>query len=224
MAAILFGSIGTLADTSELQRQAFNEAFEAHGLNWQWHREEYLAMLEKSGGQQRIADYAISVGQTVDAEAIHKSKSKIFQKNLIKSQILPRIGVVETIQEAKNRGAKLAFTTTTSPENVSFLIDALSPNIKVSDFDVITNFSSVERSKPYEDVYIFALEKLGEKPENCIAIEDNLDGVKAAKSAGLDCAAFPGENTAHHDFAQAQIVFDRLNFDELQRFLVKSIR
>ena len=38
MSAILFGSISTLADTSELQRRAFNEAFEAHGLDWNWSR------------------------------------------------------------------------------------------------------------------------------------------------------------------------------------------
>ena len=36
MSAILFGSISTIADTSELQRQAFNQAFKAHGLDWDW--------------------------------------------------------------------------------------------------------------------------------------------------------------------------------------------
>ena len=40
MSAILFGSISTLADTSEMQRAAFNEAFRAHGLDWSWSREE----------------------------------------------------------------------------------------------------------------------------------------------------------------------------------------
>jgi hypothetical protein len=75
MSAILFGSISTIADTSELQRQAFNQAFKAHGLDWDWSRAEYLTMLENSGGQNRIADYANSIGQTVDAKAIHRSKS-----------------------------------------------------------------------------------------------------------------------------------------------------
>ena len=32
--AVLFGSIGTLAETSDLQRNAFNEAFKISGLNW----------------------------------------------------------------------------------------------------------------------------------------------------------------------------------------------
>jgi HAD superfamily hydrolase (TIGR01509 family) len=220
MSAILFGSIGTIADTSELQRQAFNQAFKAHGLNWYWNREEYLTMLEKSGGQRRIADYAVATGQTVDAKAIHRSKSEFFQKSLTESQVQPRFGVVETIQDAKSKGLKLALVTTTSQENISLLIEALHPNIQTTDFDLIVDASSVKHPKPDKAAYTFALEKLGEKPDDCIAIEDNLGGVEAAIAAGLACVAFPGENTAHHNFKKAQYRVDRLDFDDLQEFLL----
>jgi HAD superfamily hydrolase (TIGR01509 family) len=222
MSAILFGSIGTIADTSELQRQAFNQAFKAHGLDWCWNREEYLTRLEKSGGQKRIADYAGSTGQTIDAEAIHRSKSEFFQKSLTESQVPPRSGVVETIQDAKSKGLKLALVTTTSQENISLLIEALHPNIQATDFDLIVNAANVKHPKPDKAAYTFALENLGEKPADCIAIEDNLDGVAAAIAAGLDCVAFPGENTAHHDFKKAQHLVDRLDFDELQKFILSE--
>jgi HAD superfamily hydrolase (TIGR01509 family) len=218
MSAILFGSIGTIADTSELQRQSFNQAFVSHGLNWHWQREEYLTMLKQSGGQNRIADYASSIGQTVDAEAIHRTKSEIFQKNLITSPVQPRLGVVETIQRAKSEGLQLALVTTTLPENVSWLIKALEPDVQITDFDLIVDNSSAKRPKPYKDAYVFAVEKLGKKPDSCIAIEDNLDGVAAAVSAGLDCVAFPGENTAHHNFTRAKLLVERLDFNELQKF------
>jgi HAD superfamily hydrolase (TIGR01509 family) len=222
MSAILFGSLSTIADTSELQRQAFNQAFKAHGLDWDWDRQEYLTMLEKSGGRQRIADYAASMGQTVDAEAIHRSKSEFFQSSLTGSQVKPRLGVVETIQSAKSQGLKIAFVTTTSQENISMLMAALQPSIQVSDFDLILNDSSVDRPKPDRAAYTFALEKLGEKSDDCIAIEDNLAGVESALAAGLDCVAFPNENTAHHDFKQAQHLVDRLDFAELQKFLASK--
>jgi HAD superfamily hydrolase (TIGR01509 family) len=222
MSAILFGSISTIADTSELQRQAFNQAFKAHGLNWYWNRADYLTMLEKSGGQNRIADYAESLGQTVDAEAIHRSKSEFFQNSLTVSQVKPRLGVVETIQGAKSQGLKVAFVTTTSQENISMLMAALQPSIQVTDFDLILNNSSVDRPKPDKAAYTFALERLGEKSDDCIAIEDNLSGVASAIAAGLDCIAFPNENTAHHDFNRADRLVDRLDFDELQKILVSK--
>ncbi len=53
MSAVLFGSIGTLAETSEIQRGAFNQAFRANGLDWHWERDEYVALLERSGGRDR---------------------------------------------------------------------------------------------------------------------------------------------------------------------------
>ncbi len=222
MAALLFGSIGTIADTSELQRQSFNEAFKAHGLDWHWDRETYLKMLEKSGGQNRIADYASHTGQTVDAEAIHRSKSEIFQKKLTASHVQPRSGVVETIQRAKREGLKLGFVTATSPKNVELLIEALRPSIQATDFDVIVDAASVKHPKPDKDAYVFALEKLGEKSDDCVAIEDNLDGVEAAMSAGLDCVAFPNENTANHDFAKAQLQVSRVDLDELQELIARN--
>jgi HAD superfamily hydrolase (TIGR01509 family) len=222
VSAILFGSIGTIADTSELQRQAFNQAFKTHKLDWDWNREEYLTMLEKSGGRNRIADYADAIGQTVDAEAIHRLKSEFFQNSLTKSQIKPRSGVVETIQGAKSQGLKIAFVTTTSQENISMLMAALQPSLQVTDFDLVLNDSSVDRPKPDKAAYIFALERLGEKSVDCIAIEDNLGGVASAIAAGLDCVAFPNENTAHHDFKRADHLVDQLDFDELRKFLVSK--
>ncbi len=222
MSAIFFGSIGTISDTSELQRQAFNQSFKFHGLDWCWHREEYLAMLENSGGQQRIADYANFTRQTVDAEAIHRSKSGFFQASLAEAHVLPRIGVVKTIQSAKSHGLKLALVTTTSQENISSLLKALHPNIHLTDFDLIVNIDNAKHPKPDKAAYTFALERLGEKSENCIAIEDNLDGVTAAIAAGLDCVAFPGENTAHQDFGKAKYLVNKLDFDTLKKFLLKS--
>lgn len=219
MSAVLFGSISTVADTSELQREAFNQAFEAHGLDWRWNRDEYLTMLEGSGGQSRIASYAESVGQTVDAEAIHRSKSEFFQTSLAGSQISPRPGVVDTIQEARSKGAKVGLVTTTSAENISSLIDALQPDLGTGSFDVIVDSSSVEQPKPDKAAYVFALKSLDEQPDDCVAIEDNLGGVEGAMAAGLNCIAFPNQNTATHDFDGATHRVDRLSFSELRTFI-----
>ena len=71
MSAVLFGSISTIADTSELQRRAFNEAFASHGLDWEWSRDDYVSMLGSNGGAQRVADFASGRGEDVDAKAVH---------------------------------------------------------------------------------------------------------------------------------------------------------
>jgi HAD superfamily hydrolase (TIGR01509 family) len=222
MSAILFGSISTVADTSELQRQAFNQAFQAHGLDWQWDREDYRAMLGKSGGRTRISDYADSLGQTVDAKAVHETKSKLFQENLATAHLAPRAGVVDTIKDARSNGWKVGFVTTTSRANIAALLDSLGPDIQAEDFDVIVDSSSVDEPKPDEAAYSFALQNLGEMPGHCVAIEDNADGVKAALAAGVACVAFLNQNTAGQDIAGARRSVDRLDVDELQELALSS--
>lgn len=216
MSAILFGSISTIADTSELQRESFNQAFREHGLDWDWDREKYVTLLDKSGGAQRITDYASSVGQSVDAQAIHRTKSTIFQKSLGEATIAPRPGVAESLRDARSEGVKTALVTTTSRDNITALIDALSPHIRATDFDSIVDSTNVEQPKPDKASYSFALESMGEDAANCVAIEDNPDGVAAATSAGVTCIAFPNANTAGQDFGRADRQVDRVDLQDLK--------
>lgn len=220
MSAILFGSIGTVADTSELQREAFNLAFEAHGLDWRWDRSTYRMMLARSGGRSRIADYADSLGQNVDVKAVHESKTKIFKANLASSGLSPRAGVVDTIRDARNSGWKVGLVTTTSHENVSALLEALSPHVRREDFDVVVDSSKVGKPKPDKAAYSYALEMLDEVPTQCVAIEDNVDGVKSAVAAGLVCVAFLNENTSGHEVPGAERRVDRLDAHELKKLAV----
>jgi HAD superfamily hydrolase (TIGR01509 family) len=215
MSAILFGSISTLVDSSELQRRAFNESFEAHGLDWQWSQPDYVAMLDSNGGAQRIADYAEARGDDVDAEAVHATKSQIFQELLATSGLKARPGVIATVNEAKRRDVKLAFVTTTSQENISALLEALSPDIDVDTFDLIVDRDSVANPKPDAAAYLFALAELGEEASSAVAIEDNVGGVAAASAAGVTCIAFPNENTADGDFAAATDIVESLDAEKL---------
>jgi HAD superfamily hydrolase (TIGR01509 family) len=215
MSALLLGSISTVADTSERQRQAFNQAFETHGLDWRWDQDQYRAMLSQNGGQARIAAYARSLGQNVDAKAVHETKSRIFQDNLAQGDLAPRPGVVDSIKDAKSNGWKVGLVTTTSPANISALLKALSPAVQPQDFDLIVDSSSVPQPKPDKAAYAFALEHLSEQPDDCVAVEDNVGGVQAAVAAGVTCVAFPNENTAGDDFAAARRQVDRLDAAEL---------
>jgi HAD superfamily hydrolase (TIGR01509 family) len=219
MSAILFGSISTVADTSELQREAFNRAFEQHGLDWRWDREDYRAMLSTAGGRDRIAEYARSRGQDVDADAVHATKSEIFQRSAGTAGLEPRPGVVDTVRGARAKGLKVGLVTTTSPANIAALLDALNPELGRADFDVVVDSSTVERPKPDRAAYDFAVQDLGERPEGCVAIEDNVDGVRAATAAGVACVAFPNANTAGGDFGAATEQVDHLEVDRLQKLV-----
>lgn len=221
MPAILFGSIGTVAESSELQRQAFNLAFKAYGLDWHWEREPYRKLLVYSGGEQRIKAWATSQqsAQTIDAHAIHASKSEIYQRLLSESGLQPRSGVLQVIRAAQRHGVAVGMVSATSPENVDQLISALHPHLKRSDFSLLTNSTCFKHRKPAPDAYAYALQTLKLASSECIAIEDNADGLASALAAGIQCLAFPGENTTEHDYSGAAQIVDHVSFDALMTLI-----
>ncbi|GAA3600501.1 HAD family hydrolase [Kineosporia mesophila] len=219
MPALLFGSISTLADTSELQRLAFNQAFAEHGLDWQWTQEEYRSLLGSNGGADRVREYARSRGENVDAAAVHATKSDLFRRSLASSPVVSRPGVVETIAQAKESGYRIGFVTTTSGANVQALLTALAPGVSAADFDVVVDASDVETGKPDPAAYRLALDKLGVDATACVAIEDNPGGARSAAAAGIACAAFPNENTRQQDFGPALPVGEELRLEELRNLI-----
>ncbi len=220
MPAVLFGSIGTVAETSELQRKAFNDAFAAHGLDWHWSQDEYKELLQESGGESRIAAYAKDRDEEIDPAAIYETKSSLFRQALADAGPAIRDGAAQTIADAKRDGFKVALVTTTSKENVEALGDAVRPEIELEGFDLVVDKSEVDAPKPDAAAYEFALAQLGEEAGACVAIENNLDGVRAAKAAGIACVAYPGEDNAGHDFAAADRRVERLDFDQLRALTV----
>ena len=194
MKAIFFGSIGTIAETSHLQLQAFNAAFEFHKLDWHWSREAYAKMLKLAGGAKRIETYALLKNEIVDAKKIHDTKSRIFRTLMSDTHIEPRYGVRDIIDFARNERLKLGFVTTTSRKNVDQVLSAT--QLMPSTFDVMISADQVALPKPSASAYNLALKKLGLLPHDVIAVEDNRDGYRSAKSADIKCFVNPG---AFHD-------------------------
>lgn len=199
MKAIFFGSIGTIAETSHLQLQAFNAAFEFHKLDWHWSLEAYAKMLKLAGGAKRIETYALLKNEIVDAKTIHDTKSRIFRTLMSDTHIEPRYGVRDIIDFARNERLKLGFVTTTSRKNVDQVLSAT--QLMPSTFDVMISADQVALPKPSASAYNLALKKLGLLPHDVIAVEDNRDGYRSAKSADIKCFVNPG---AFHD----ESVFD----------------
>ena len=85
MQAIFFGSIGTLVETSEIQRKAFNTAFKEFGLNWYWNIGNYINMIQKPGGILRIKEYSKLKLKDDEVKKIYDLKIKYFKESTLLS-------------------------------------------------------------------------------------------------------------------------------------------
>ena len=201
MKAILFGSIGTLIETSNIQRESFNEAFKEEGLEWYWDEEDYTKLLKKSGGIKRIEDFAEKNNTNVDAKKIRARKTEIYNNKIKQTFIPPREGVLDILQYALKNNIKIGFVTSTTVDNVESVFKTLNNKINKNDFDFIGNNNLINQPKPAPDIYIKALSSLKLDSSECIAIEDTVESASSAHNANIKCIAFPGLFHLEDDFS-----------------------
>jgi HAD superfamily hydrolase (TIGR01509 family) len=211
--ALMLGSIGSIVETSDIQRRAYNQALSEAGLSWQWDRETYADLLTQAGGRERLAQLSAATGAGLtpeQIEAIHARKTALACAEVASGKVTLRPGVAELVGLAKARGMKVGFVTTTYRENIDAIFEAVGAELPPDTFDVIVARPDVEHGKPAPDAYEFALKSLAVAPAEALAIEDTATSVMSAARAGLTVVATPGEITKGQDFWQADVVVDRL--------------
>lgn len=217
--ALFFDVDGTLADTERNgHRVAFNRAFAEAKLDWHWDVPLYGKLLAVAGGKERIQHYVDQyrpnykrptdfAAQVTD---LHAAKTRHYTALLAAGGIPLRPGVARLLREARAQGLRLAIATTTTPANVTALLEhALAPDA-VFWFEVIAAGDVVAAKKPAPDIYYYVLEKMSLAPEECLAFEDSENGLRAARDAGLKTVVSTNDYTRDHSFEGATLVVDHL--------------
>lgn len=213
--ALIFDVDGTLAETEEGHREAFNAAFAAAGLDWHWDVAVYAQLLEVTGGKERLRHYVEATPGVapLDDDAVrslHAAKTVRYVAAVRAGSIALRPGVRRLLHEARDVGIRLAIATTTSPENVEALLTATLGADGPGLFEVIGAGDTVPRKKPAPDIYLHVLDRLGLAPSCCIAIEDTPNGLHAARGAGIPVVVTVSLYGGTAGFEDALLVVDGL--------------
>lgn len=211
--ALIFDVDGTLAETEEYHRRAFNAAFAAAGQDVEWTVDQYCELLKVTGGKERIAAYFERRGAPLAPERIaqlHAVKNTLYARQLADGAAGLRPGVQRLLREAASARLKLGIATTTTPVNLDALLRPLLGPKWASRFAAVVAGDEVARKKPAPDVYRACLERLALEPGEAVAIEDSAAGVAAASAAGLAVVATPSLYTSADDFSAADAVVPHL--------------
>lgn len=213
--AVIFGAIGVIAETSDLQRQAFNLAFREQGLDWDWDAHTYRRLLSINGGQARLRAYRDEDAQHSDVSeamiaTLHERKTYHYAALTAKGTLTPRVGVAELIKACQDAGVRVAFCTSTSVENVDAIKAALGDTLDFSAFASITTLNKIAAVKPAPDAYLHCLSQLRLSAHEVVAIEDTPVSMSSAIAAGIAVIATPGAMTNDQDFSGAELIIDNL--------------
>ncbi len=232
MKAIIFDCDGVLADTErDGHRVAFNKAFEKKGCATEWGVELYGKLLEVSGGKERMRHYFDSHGWPIDIEdkdafikELHKLKTDFFMQIIESGELPLRPGVARLIDEAIAADVTLAVCSTSHERAVNLVAEKLLGSERKARFSAILAGDVVSKKKPDPEIYNLASERLGLEPSECVVIEDNRNGLLAAKAAGMYCVITTNGYTKDEDFTEADLVVSELGDPPNIQVTLENIR
>ena len=210
--AIIFDVDGTLAETEETHREAFNATFKEFGLPWVWSQALYAELLKTTGGKERMTTYLRDhLNQPADQEKIaeiHMRKTAVYGELIANGAAALRPGIADLLRDAARKGIRLAVATTTNRPNVDRLTEACFGKAAGDVFEVIAAGDEVNKKKPASDVFDLAVSGLGLDPSECVGLEDSRNGLQSCTDAGVRCVVSPGVYTLGSDFSEAAAVID----------------
>lgn len=174
---------GTLVDNLAYHFLAFEE----------YAKREGFTLLEpvslKINGMHSNDIFPLLLGDEVVAkyglDRLNREKEEVY-RDMYRPKIAPIAGLIELLQAAKKAGVKCAIGSSGCRENVEMIVEGLG----IADLiDASISGSDVTHGKPHPEIFIKAYEALGLKAEECVVVEDAVNGIMAGVAAGCKCIA-----------------------------------
>ncbi len=185
--AVIFDMDGTLIDTEKYYRIFWPKALAEFG----YHMTDEQALSMRSLGRPfapvRLKEM---FGEELDYYAVRDKRKELMEECLDREGIRVKPGAFELLQYLREHNITAAIATATDLQRAGKYLDltGLRPY-----FDRVISATMVQEGKPSPDIYLYACEQLGLKPEECLAVEDSPNGVISAYRAGCLVAMVPDQ-------------------------------
>jgi putative hydrolase of the HAD superfamily len=192
--ALVFDFDGTLMDTESCAFEAFSGIYADHGHELpleQW----ALVVGTANASFDPYADLQTRMGRPLDLAALKVRFEADLHERAACAELRP--GVREVLEEARSLGLKIGLASSADRAWIDKHLEA--QGIR-GYFESIHTSDDVEKVKPDPALYRLAIAALGVEPEEAAAVEDSLNGMRAAKAAGMHALIVPNPVTRHMDF------------------------
>ena len=179
---IIFDNDGVLVDSEPVINAAAIQGLKEYGVTAQ--PEDFLPYVG-AGEDRYIGGVAEKYGLAYRTEM--KDRVHEIYHALIQEKLRPHPGAVSVLEEMSRRPGKVALASSSDHVKIRASLDAAS--IPRDAFDLIVSGEEVPHKKPSPDIYLETARRIGAEPADCVVIEDAVNGVMAAKAAGMVCVA-----------------------------------
>lgn len=215
--SVIFDMDGVIINSEPLHRKSYYLMFEE--LNIDVPEDLYASFTGMATMPicEKICDF-FSLNQS--PETLVDTKRKYFSGLFEKGYKLNLIeGVLELIKHYYENGITLVLASSASMENIEMIFKKFDLN---QYFQAKISGADLKESKPNPEIFIKATELSGNSKKDCVVIEDATNGIIAAKSAGLFCIAYNGDDSKSQDYSKADLVIN--NFKNIYIEKLKTIK
>ncbi len=186
--AVVFDFDGLILDTETVWFECYKEVLARYQLELTLeqfapsigtHNDDFHNYVEHELGKPGI-------GHTIEQEVSTMIPGRV---DLIEA----RAGVQSYLQEARQLGLRIALATSSDRQWIDYYLQRLQLR---SYFEVIKTSDDVSAVKPDPELYLRVIDELGIRADEAVAFEDSLNGLRAAKAAGLHCTIVPNPVTS----------------------------
>jgi HAD superfamily hydrolase (TIGR01549 family) len=201
--AVLLDIDGTLIDSNDMHAKCWVEAFAHFGKDVPW--DVIRAQIGK-GGDLLVPDTLNAREMRDIGEPLKEYRGELWKREYMKS-VRPFPGAVEAMRGIADRGVKIAFASSSNPDEVEYYVELLG----VEDLlEVTTSKEDAQFSKPSPEIFQAALERVKSDPARTLVVGDTPYDILAAHRipvpiAAVLCGGFPRES-----LAKAEFLFDDL--------------
>jgi HAD superfamily hydrolase (TIGR01509 family) len=201
ISAVIFDLDGLLADTEKLHLSSYKTVFSE--LGFELSDQEYANHWIRCG--QGTDAFIAKKNLSVDPNIVRREKARLYKK-LVSSSAKPMPGARELLCSLQGR-KPMGLATSSHPKDAHEVLKALDIE---NFFSCVAAKFSVERIKPFPDIFLYVANEMNIPPENCLVLEDAEKGILAADAAGMKSIAVPNIYTMSNDFSKATLVVNSL--------------
>lgn len=208
VSAVIFDMDGLMFDTETLFSIVYTEIARKRGKVFTLEIQNKM-MGRKPADAMKVMIEDLGIDEDLD-KLISERDTAYF--NLLKTDSQAMPGLFELLDILDKNQIRKAIASSSNHEWINTLLEKF--NIK-DRFEIIVSGQDVEIAKPAPDIYNKAVAMLNLTPEDCVALEDAVNGIKAAKASGCIAVAIPNKFTRDQDFSEADYIVESLSDNKL---------
>lgn len=199
--AVLFDMDGVLIEAKDWHYEALNRALNLFG--YEISRFEHLTSYDGLPTSMKLQKLTLEKGLPSQLHNFINEMKQQYTVSMIQNLCRPRFNHEYALSKLKSEGYRLAV----GSNSIRMTIEMMMDYAKLTDyFDFMLSNQDVKNAKPDPEIYLTAMSKMNIKPEDCLIVEDNENGIKAAIASGANVLVVKTVDEVNYDNIKKRIL------------------